>query len=151
MRLIDKSNVPRMPWHDISLCMVGFGFSILTLFSFFFFIDIFKKLGQPVLDLARHFCDRWNFVKHSKSLDKQKAPFLKPPLGGYSSYQSFKIPLESKMLRSYHFHHNLGEVHGTCQAQILRSSATWSSGIKLEVSFFFFFFFHFILLGPYDI
>ncbi|KAI8886590.1 phospholipase D/nuclease [Backusella circina FSU 941] len=112
MRLIDKSSVPRMPWHDISLCM----------------------LGQPVLDLARHFCDRWNFVKHSKSLDKQKAPFLRPPLGGYSSYQSFKIPIESRILRSYHFHHNLGEVHGTCQAQILRSSASWSSGIKLEKS-----------------
>jgi hypothetical protein len=23
MRLIDKATVPRMPWHDISLCMVS--------------------------------------------------------------------------------------------------------------------------------
>lgn len=112
MRLIDKSIVPRMPWHDISLCM----------------------LGQPVLDVARHFCDRWNFIKQSKSLDKQKAPFLKPPLGGYSSYQSFKIPLESRLLRSYHFEHNTGGIHGTCKVQVLRSSAEWSSGIKLEHS-----------------
>ncbi|CAO3630936.1 unnamed protein product [Mucor hiemalis] len=112
MRLIDKSIVPRMPWHDISLCM----------------------LGQPVLDVARHFCDRWNFIKQSKSLDKQKAPFLKPPLGGYSSYQSFKIPLESRLLRSYHFEHNTSGIHGTCKVQVLRSSAEWSSGIKLEHS-----------------
>ncbi|CAO0797085.1 unnamed protein product [Mucor circinelloides] len=112
MRLIDKTVIPRMPWHDISLCM----------------------LGEPVLDVARHFCDRWNFIKQSKSLDKQQAPFLKPPLGGYSNYQSFKIPLESKLLRSYHFEHNTSGIHGTCKAQVLRSSAEWSSGIKLEHS-----------------
>jgi phospholipase D1/2 len=91
-------------------------------------------MGEPVLDVSRHFCDRWNFVKHSKSLDKQKAPFLKPPLGGYSSYQSFKIPLESRLLRSYHFDHQTDDVEGTCRAQVLRSSADWSSGIPLEVS-----------------
>ncbi|KAI8884179.1 phospholipase D/nuclease [Backusella circina FSU 941] len=112
MRLIDKATVPRMPWHDMSLCM----------------------MGEPVLDVSRHFCDRWNFVKHSKSLDKQKAPFLKPPLGGYSSYQSFKIPLESRLLRSYHFDHQTDDVEGTCRAQVLRSSADWSTGIPLEHS-----------------
>lgn len=26
MRLIDKSTIPRMPWHDMSLCMVCFVF-----------------------------------------------------------------------------------------------------------------------------
>ncbi|CEP13720.1 hypothetical protein [Parasitella parasitica] len=112
MRLIDKTVIPRMPWHDISLCM----------------------LGEPVLDVARHFCDRWNFVKNSKSLDKSKAPFLKPPLGGYSNYQSFKISLDSKMFRSYHYEHNTSGVHGTCKTQVLRSSAEWSTGINLEHS-----------------
>ncbi|KAI8048754.1 uncharacterized protein B0P05DRAFT_500311 [Gilbertella persicaria] len=112
MRLIDKSSIPRMPWHDMSLCM----------------------LGEPVLDVARHFCDRWNFIKQSKSLDKKNAPFLKPPLGGYSSYQSFKIPLESRLLRSYHFDHHTSGIHGSCSVQVLRSSASWSSGIELEHS-----------------
>lgn len=100
-------------------------------------------MGQPVLDVARHFCDRWNFIKQSKSLDKQKAPFLKPPLGGYSSYQNFKIHLESRLLRSYHFEHQTSGIHGSCKVQVLRSSAEWSSGIALEVnreSLFFFFF-----------
>ena len=86
------------------------------------------------MDVARHFCDRWNFIKQSKSLDKQQAPFLKPPLGGYSSYQSFKIPLESKLLRSYHFEHNTSGIQGTCKTQVLRSSGEWSTGIKLEVT-----------------
>ncbi|KAI7906737.1 uncharacterized protein BX663DRAFT_497470 [Cokeromyces recurvatus] len=112
MRLIDKTSIPRMPWHDISLCV----------------------LGGPVLDVARHFCDRWNFIKHSKALDKKRAPFLKPPVGGYSSYQNFKISIESKILRSYHFEPNTAGVHGTCNAQIVRSSAGWSSGINLEHS-----------------
>ncbi|KAI9487461.1 MAG: hypothetical protein EXX96DRAFT_553340 [Benjaminiella poitrasii] len=112
MRLIDKTVIPRMPWHDMSLCM----------------------LGAPVLDVARHFCDRWNFIKHSKALDKRHLPFIKPPVGGYSNYQSFKIPLESRLLRSHHFDPNTNGVHGTCNAQILRSSAEWSSGIKLEHS-----------------
>ncbi|KAI8085326.1 hypothetical protein BDF21DRAFT_379811 [Thamnidium elegans] len=112
MKLIDKTVIPRMPWHDISLCM----------------------LGQPVLDVARHFCDRWNFIKQSKSLDKQKAPFLKPPLGGYSSYQNFKIHLESRLLRSYHFDHHTSGIQGSCKVQVLRSSAEWSTGVELEHS-----------------
>ncbi|RCH99456.1 hypothetical protein CU097_013561 [Rhizopus azygosporus] len=112
LRLVDKTIIPRMPWHDMALCM----------------------LGHPVLDVARHFCDRWNFIKQSKALDKRHVPFLKPPAGGYSSYQNFKIPLESRLLRSYHYGHSTHGVQGTCRVQVLRSSAEWSSGIKLEHS-----------------
>ncbi|KAI9248403.1 hypothetical protein BY458DRAFT_560172 [Sporodiniella umbellata] len=112
MRLVDKTIIPRMPWHDMALCV----------------------LGKPVLDVARHFCDRWNFVKQQKSLDKQNAPFLKPPVGGYSNYQNFKIPLESRLLRSYHYDHATHGVKGTCRVQVLRSTAEWSSGIQLEHS-----------------
>lgn len=90
-------------------------------------------MGEPVLDVARHFSDRWNFIKHSKSLDKSQAPFLKPPVDGYSGYQSFKITMESKLLRSYHFEPNVDDVQGSCKVQVLRSSADWSTGIKLEV------------------
>ncbi|KAG1152416.1 hypothetical protein G6F37_000260 [Rhizopus arrhizus] len=112
MRLVDKTIIPRMPWHDMALCV----------------------LGKPVLDVSRHFCDRWNFIKQSKSLDKQNAPFLKPPAGGYSSYQNFKISLENRLLRSHHFPHATHGVQGTCRVQVLRSSAEWSSGIPLEHS-----------------
>jgi phospholipase D1/2 len=66
-------------------------------------------------------------------MDKQKAPFLKPPTGGFSGYQNFKIPLESRLWTSYHFGHQTSGVQGTCKVQILRSSAEWSSGINLEV------------------
>ncbi|KAI8981075.1 hypothetical protein BDB01DRAFT_795326 [Pilobolus umbonatus] len=112
MRLIDKSNIPRMPWHDISLCM----------------------LGLPVLDVSRHFCDRWNFIKNSKSMDKTYAPFLKPPVGGYSNYQNFKISIDDRLLSSYHFHSRVSGVHGSCRTQVLRSSAEWSTGTPLEKS-----------------
>jgi phospholipase D1/2 len=43
MQLIDKTTLARMPWHDISLAM----------------------LGGPVLDVIRHACERWNFIKVS--------------------------------------------------------------------------------------
>ena len=41
--LIDRSSVPRMPWHDIG-CMV---------------------IGNAARDVARHFIQRWNFTKVS--------------------------------------------------------------------------------------
>jgi phospholipase D1/2 len=43
LQLIDKTTLARMPWHDISLAM----------------------LGGPVLDVIRHACERWNFIKAS--------------------------------------------------------------------------------------
>ncbi|ORZ14030.1 hypothetical protein BCR42DRAFT_417891 [Absidia repens] len=112
--LIDKTTIPRMPWHDMSLCMIG----------------------EPVLDVARHFCDRWNFVKSVKAFDKSKVPFLQPPLGGFSHRQTLKAPISEGLLRSRstRFRHGTRGVHGTCRAQVLRSSASWSSGIPLEQS-----------------
>ena len=38
--MYNRSKIPRMPWHDISMQLVG----------------------QPVRDLARHFVQRWNYV-----------------------------------------------------------------------------------------
>ncbi|KAG0174673.1 hypothetical protein DFQ28_005271 [Apophysomyces sp. BC1034] len=115
MRLIDKTVMPRMPWHDMSLCM----------------------LGGPVLDVARHFCERWNFIKHEKAMDKDKVPFLQPPLGGFTRKQSFRVPLQDEggqHFRRHHFRHGTRNINGTCRAQVLRSSAEWSSGITNEPS-----------------
>lgn len=54
--MYDRAKVPRMPWHDVGMQVVG----------------------QPARDLARHFVERWNYLlrikKHSRVM-----PFLLPP------------------------------------------------------------------------
>ncbi|CAG8727452.1 15273_t:CDS:2, partial [Dentiscutata heterogama] len=84
--IVDKSRYPRMPWHDV---------------------------GQPARDVARHFVQRWNFIKEEKSFERETLPFLLPK-GEYVSTRD-----ESRF-------------KGTCEVQLLRSSAIWSSGIKVE-------------------
>ncbi|RUP33532.1 hypothetical protein BC936DRAFT_138556, partial [Jimgerdemannia flammicorona] len=108
LELIDKRNIARMPWHDVS---VGI-------------------LGQPVLDIAKHFCERWNFIKNNKSLDREEVLFLEPPLGGFT--QSYARDAGSH-LRIKH-HHKTGDVKGNHHVQVLRSSSQWSHDIKTEHS-----------------
>ncbi|KAI8391192.1 uncharacterized protein BYT42DRAFT_474927 [Radiomyces spectabilis] len=115
MRLIDKTVVPRMPWHDMSLCI----------------------LGGPVLDVAHHFCERWNFIKHEKAMDHDNVPFLQPPLGGFAGHQRFVIPNEDPENHRHQrrrFQHGTRGVTGTCRAQVLRSSGEWSLDIPTEHS-----------------
>ncbi|KAJ8656583.1 hypothetical protein O0I10_007660 [Lichtheimia ornata] len=113
MVLIDRSIVPRMPWHDMSLCMVG----------------------GPVLDVCRHFCERWNFIKHEKALDKERVPFIQPPLGGFNTYQKFKLPeADDRGHRRHRFEPGTRGVKGTCRTQVLRSVGEWSIGLETEHS-----------------
>ncbi|KAI7898091.1 uncharacterized protein BX663DRAFT_526183 [Cokeromyces recurvatus] len=113
MRLIDKTVIPRMPWHDMSLCV----------------------MGTPVLDVARHFCERWNFIKHDKAMNKDAIPFLQPPLGGMGHQQNYmEEHPEEHHFRKILYRHRTHNVTGTMRAQVLRSSAKWSSGIELEHS-----------------
>ncbi|CAG8525275.1 11919_t:CDS:10 [Funneliformis mosseae] len=93
--IIDKSRVPRMAWHDVSIGTVG----------------------HPARDIARHFVQRWNFIKEEKAFGREKFPFLTPK----AEYVSTRD--ESKFF-------------GTCDVQLLRSSDFWSSGIKLENSIY---------------
>ncbi|CAB4387759.1 unnamed protein product [Rhizophagus irregularis] len=93
--IVDKSRVPRMPWHDVSIGVVG----------------------HPARDIARHFIQRWNFIKEEKAFERESIPFLMPK-GEYVSTRD-----ESKFF-------------GTCNIQLLRSSASWSSGIELENSIY---------------
>ncbi|KAI8066534.1 hypothetical protein BC940DRAFT_302391 [Gongronella butleri] len=95
MQTIDKRYVPRMPWHDIHTAMVG----------------------QPARDIARHFIQRWNFIKAKAYKDRDDLPLLLPK-GEYVSPQD---ELKFK---------------GTCRAQIVRSSAEWSLGISREYSIY---------------
>ncbi len=59
---IDRNTTPRMPWHDIGALVYG----------------------ACARDLARHFIERWNFVKRQKVKDDERYPFLLPK--SYGTY-----------------------------------------------------------------
>ncbi|KAG0645079.1 Phospholipase D1 [Hyphodiscus hymeniophilus] len=54
--MYDRSKTARMPWHDISMQVVG----------------------QPARDLTRHFVQRWNYVLRGRK-PTRPTPFLLPP------------------------------------------------------------------------
>ena len=57
---IDRNTIPRMPWHDIGAFVYG----------------------ACARDLARHFIERWNFIKRQKMKDEERYPFLLPKTSG---------------------------------------------------------------------
>ncbi|KAJ1970183.1 hypothetical protein H4R35_005962 [Dimargaris xerosporica] len=91
--LIPRGHLPRMPWHDVHMGM----------------------MGPAARDVARHFIQRWNFIKSRKGAQKKSLPLLMPK-GEYVSTRS-----------DYAF-------QGTCRTQILRSSANWSTDVPKEDS-----------------
>lgn len=54
--MYDRNIVPRMPWHDIGM----------------------QIIGQPARDLSRHFVQRWNFILRQRT-PTRPTPFLLPP------------------------------------------------------------------------
>ncbi|KAA6413790.1 MAG: phospholipase D [Lasallia pustulata] len=54
--MYDRSTIARMPWHDISMQVVG----------------------QPARDLTRHFVQRWNYVLRQRK-PTRPTPYLLPP------------------------------------------------------------------------
>ncbi|XP_016989766.2 phospholipase D2 isoform X1 [Drosophila rhopaloa] len=54
--IIDRTTTPRMPWHDVGLCVVG----------------------ASARDVARHFIQRWNAMKLEKLRDNTRFPYLIP-------------------------------------------------------------------------
>ncbi|KAF2234329.1 phospholipase D [Viridothelium virens] len=54
--MYDRTKIPRMPWHDIAMQMVG----------------------QPARDLTRHFVQRWNYILRQRK-PSRPTPFLLPP------------------------------------------------------------------------
>ncbi|CAK7233680.1 Phospholipase D1 [Sporothrix bragantina] len=54
--MYDRTKVPRMPWHDVGMQIVG----------------------QPARDLTRHFVQRWNYVRRGRK-PTRPTPFLLPP------------------------------------------------------------------------
>ena len=117
---LSKADYGRMPWHDVSMAVIG----------------------DCVYDIAEHFVLRWNFVKRDKNKRDPEVPWLlmegregehedlisvqrpKHPVGGYVKHPF--TPLENRKWAH--------ESQGTVNAQIVRSSADWSSGILTEHS-----------------
>ena len=89
-------------------------------------------MGEPVLDVGRHFCERWNYIKTKKNMDDEAILFLRPALGGFGGHQQFSIPDDEDEVAahgSYRFMHGVRDIGGTCRAQVLRSSGEWSLGL----------------------
>ncbi|KAH7327927.1 putative phospholipase PldA [Stachybotrys elegans] len=115
---LSKADYGRMPWHDVAMAVIG----------------------PCVYDIAEHFVLRWNFVKRDKYKRDDRFDWIvlegregddedlvgvqrpKHPCGEYVKHPL--SPLSTKNLNN----------RGTVHAQIVRSSADWSSGILTEHS-----------------
>ncbi|KAM7216915.1 putative phospholipase D1 [Rhypophila decipiens] len=115
---LSKADYGRMPWHDVAMGVIG----------------------PCVYDIAEHFVLRWNFIKRDKYKRDERFEWLelrgrqnddedlvgvqrpKHPVGGYTMHPL--TPMETKNLDN----------RGTVRAQVVRSSADWSSGILTEHS-----------------
>ncbi|KAF2639655.1 phospholipase D/nuclease [Massarina eburnea CBS 473.64] len=111
---LSKSEYGRMPWHDVAMGVIG----------------------PCVYDIAEHFVLRWNFCKRDKYKRDKRYDWLtlegregddedligvqrpKFPVGDYIHHPL--SPLSTKNLQE----------RGTVQAQLVRSSADWSSGLQ---------------------
>ncbi|KAF6808198.1 phospholipase [Colletotrichum sojae] len=115
---LSKAQYGRMPWHDVAMGVVG----------------------PCVYDIAEHFVLRWNFVKRDKYKRDDRFDWIqlrgrldededlvgvqrpKHPVGDYIVHP--QTELSTKNLDN----------RGTVHAQIVRSSADWSSGILTDHS-----------------
>ena len=93
---IDRATTPRMPWHDVAGCVCG----------------------PAARDIARHFIQRWNYIKTKKVRTNKKYPLLVP-----KAYNDYIIP------------RLFVNTCSDCTVQVLRSVSTWSAGVcKVENS-----------------
>ena len=78
--MYDRAKVPRMPWHDISMQLVG----------------------QPARDLTRHFVQRWNYLLRQRKPSRPTPVLLPPPDFTDEELQSLGIEgtCEIQILRS---------------------------------------------------
>lgn len=78
--MYDRSRVPRMPWHDIHMQVVG----------------------QPARDLTRHFVQRWNYLLRQRTPSRPTPVLLPPPDFTQAELESLGIDgtCEVQILRS---------------------------------------------------
>ncbi|XP_013119421.2 phospholipase D2 isoform X2 [Stomoxys calcitrans] len=72
--MIDRTTTPRMPWHDVGICVVG----------------------ASARDVARHFIQRWNAMKLEKMRDAHSFPYLIP-----KSYKQIKLNPNINLKRTH--------------------------------------------------
>ncbi|KAI1250812.1 hypothetical protein MGN70_007870 [Eutypa lata] len=78
--MYDRSKVPRMPWHDVAMQVVG----------------------QPARDLTRHFVQRWNYLRRERKPTRPTPFLLPPPDASPSDHKKLGLTgtCEVQMLRS---------------------------------------------------
>ncbi|KAL1635901.1 hypothetical protein SLS58_010069 [Diplodia intermedia] len=116
---LSKADYGRMPWHDVAMGVIG----------------------PCVYDIAEHFILRWNFVKRDKYKRDKRFDWL--TVEGREGEDEDLIAVQRpKFPVGEYIHHPLSPLNtkpldgtqGTVHAQIVRSSADWSSGILVEHS-----------------
>jgi phospholipase D1/2 len=114
---LSKAEYGRMPWHDVAMGLIG----------------------DCVIDIAEHFVLRWNFIKRDKYKRDRRFDWL--VLAGREDDEELIGVQRPTFPVGKYIHHplsplsgkTLGE-QGTVHAQVVRSSADWSSGILAEQS-----------------
>ena len=117
---LSKAEYGRMPWHDVAMGVIG----------------------DCVYDIAEHFVLRWNFVKRDKYKRSGEHDWLTLE-GREGEHEDLVAVQRPKHPVGQYVHHPLTplvdrawavERQGTVHAQVVRSSADWSSGILTEHS-----------------
>lgn len=110
---LSKAEYGRMPWHDVAMGVIG----------------------PCVYDIAEHFVLRWNFCKRDKYKRDSRYDWL--TLEGREGADEDLVGVQRpKFPVGEYVHHPLTPLatknldnRGTVHAQLVRSSADWSSGI----------------------
>ena len=110
---LSKAEYGRMPWHDVAMGVIG----------------------PCVYDIAEHFVLRWNFCKRDKYKRDDRYDWI--TLEGREGEDEDLVGVQRpKFPVGEYVHHPLSPLstksldnRGTVHAQIVRSSADWSSGI----------------------
>jgi len=117
---LSKADFGRMPWHDVAMGVIG----------------------DCVYDIAEHFVLRWNFVKRDKYKRDEEYDWLTME-GREGDHEDLVAVQRPKFPVGKYIHHPLAPLAnrswahqqpGTVHAQVVRSSADWSSGILVEHS-----------------
>lgn len=113
---IDRATTPRMPWHDIAVCVQG----------------------SSARDVARHFIQRWNATKLEKARLNLAYPFLLPKSYNISAVpdvlhlEQYKVTCQVSFFLCCYLKdvksHNVATYPPSNNSQVLRSVSTWSCG-----------------------
>ncbi|CAK7266694.1 hypothetical protein SEPCBS57363_002219 [Sporothrix epigloea] len=117
---LSKADNGRMPWHDVSMAIIG----------------------PAVYDIAEHFVLRWNFIKRDKYKRDERFDWLMLQGREGDDEDLVGVQRPSHPEGDYVLHplHPLEEIvqlkpeQGTVKAQVVRSAADWSNGTLTDHS-----------------